>query len=212
MARLTDDALRAMMREERAALAEQLATLSEEQWREPSLCGEWDVEHVVAHLAAGASTGQWAWIRSIVAAGFRPSVHNARRLRAHLGATPAHTLENFRAIVGSTTTPSKHSIAYLGEVVVHGQDICHPLGLPLDPSIEVFAPVAGFFAKRDFAVDSASAVKGLALRATDGSFAAGAGPEVLGPTLALVMVMAGRPAFLPQLDGPGAEILASRIA
>src|SRR5690606_3240607 len=92
-ARLADAELRAMMRDARAALAEDLAGLTQDQWHQQSLCGEWDVEHVVAHLTAGASTGQWAWIRSIVAAGFRPAVHNARRLREHLGATPAQTLE-----------------------------------------------------------------------------------------------------------------------
>ena len=124
--RLSDEELRTLMRAERASLAEHLATLTTAQWRHPSLCGEWDVEHVVAHLAAGASTGQWAWLRSIVLAGFRPARHNARRLREHLGATPTETLENFRAVIDSTTTPSKHSIAYLGEVVVHGQDIYHP--------------------------------------------------------------------------------------
>ena len=209
--RLSDEQLRAMMRAERAMLAEHLATLSEEQWHAPSLCGEWDVEHVVAHLAAGASTGQWAWIRSIVLAGFRPSVHNARRLREHLGASPAQTLENFRRIIDSTTTPSKHSIAYLGEIVVHGQDIYRALGIDYTPAVGVVTPVAGFYASRDFAVNSASVAKGVSLRATDGPFAAGEGPEASGPTLALVMVLAGRPAFLDELSGPGVEVLASRI-
>lgn len=209
--RLTDAELRGMMRDARAALAEDLAGLSEEQWRRQSLCGEWDVEHVVAHLAAGASTGQWAWIRSIVAAGFRPSVHNARRLREHLGATPAQTLERFRATIDSTTTPSKHSVAYLGEVVVHGQDVRHPLGLPGAPPLEALTPVAGFFAKRDFAVDSAKVARGVRLQATDGPFAAGEGPTAEGPTLALIMVMAGRAAYLEHLDGPGVAVLAERI-
>jgi len=86
--RLSDEELRALMRAERASLAEHLATLTTAQWCHPSLCGEWDVEHVVAHLAAGASTGQWAWLRSIVLAGVRPARHNARRLLDHLGATP----------------------------------------------------------------------------------------------------------------------------
>jgi len=209
-ARLTDAELRVMMREQRAALAEHLAGLTDAQWHQQSLCGEWDVEHVVAHLTAGASTGQWAWIRSIVAAGLRPSVHNARRLREHLGATPAQTLERFRDVIGSTTTPSKHSIAYLGEIVVHGQDIAHPLGLPLAPPVEVLTPVAGFYAARDFAVNSATVARGVRLRATDGPFLAGDGPEASGPTLALVMVMAGRSAFLDQLTGPGVEVLRAR--
>ncbi len=209
--RLSDTQLRALMREARTTLADELATLTDAQWHHQSLCGEWDVEHVVAHLIAGASTGQWAWFRSIVAAGFRPAVHNQRRLREHLGATPAQTLENFRAIIDSTTTPSKHSVAYLGEVLVHGQDIRRPLGLPLEPDVAALTPVAGFFAKRDFAVASASVAKGLALRATDGPFTAGGGPGVSGPTLALVMTLAGRPAYLDQLEGPGVAVLEGRI-
>jgi len=211
MTRLSDEQLRTLMRDARGALADELATLSDAQWRHPSLCGEWDVEHVVAHLTAGASTGQWAWIRSIVAAGFRPSVHNRRRLREHLGATPAQTLESFRAIIDSTTTPSKHSVAYLGEVLVHGQDIRQPLGLAHEPPVEALTPVAGFFAKRDFAVASASVAKGLELQASDGPFAAGEGPVVTGPTLALVMTLAGRPAYLDQLEGPGVAVLEARI-
>lgn len=211
-ARLSDEELRAMMREARASLAADLETLREDQWRAPSLCGEWDVEHVVAHLTAGASIGQLAWFRSIIAAGFRPAVHNERRLREHLGATPAETLERFRAVVESTTTPSKHLVAYLGEALVHGQDIREPLGLTTEPSVEALTPVAGFFAKRDFTVNSASAVKGLSLRATDGPFAAGAGMEVTGPTLALVMTMAGRSAYLDRLDGPGVTALRNRVA
>lgn len=210
--RLTEERLRAAMAAERASLAKRLATLTEAQWRHPSLCARWDVEHVVAHLTAGASVGQWAWLRSIVAAGFRPSVHNARRLREHQGTTPAETFEKFRAIVGSTTTPSEHVAAYLGEVVVHGQDICQPLGIDHTPDVEHVTPVLAFYTERDFAVKSASTAKGLSLRASDGPFVAGSGPEVTGPTLSLVMVLAGRPAFLDQLDGPGVDVLAKRIA
>src|SRR5690606_7782235 len=101
--------------------------------------------------------------------------------------------------------------AYLGEVLVHGQDIYHPLGITHAPPPEAVTAVAGFYARRDFAVDSASVAKGLNLRASDGPFEAGTGPEVSGPTLALVMALAGRAAFLDQLEGPGVAELARRI-
>jgi ribosomal protein S18 acetylase RimI-like enzyme len=45
-------ALWALVHRERAALAEDLAGLTVEQWRHGTLCGEWDVEQVVAHLTA----------------------------------------------------------------------------------------------------------------------------------------------------------------
>ncbi|WP_309081107.1 maleylpyruvate isomerase family mycothiol-dependent enzyme [Zhihengliuella sp.] len=198
-------------RTERAALADDLAGLSEEQWRHPTLCGQWDVEDVVAHLTAAASIGQWAWIRSMVAARFRPDVHNQRRLEEQRGATPGETLERFRAVIGSTTAPSGHTPAYLGEVLVHAQDIRTPLGLDHSPGVEALTPVAEFFTANDFTVSSRKAAAGLELRAEDGPFAAGSGPAVTGPTLALVMAMAGRAAYLEELDGPGVPTLRSRI-
>ena len=101
---------------ERAALATDLAGLDAEQWRHDTLCGEWDVEQVVAHLTAAASLNQWQWLRSMLAARFRPDVHNQRRLAEHCGSTPAETLDRFRAVITSTTAPSSHTPAYLGEV------------------------------------------------------------------------------------------------
>ena len=46
MARPQDGHLWGLVQAERAALAEDLADLSAEQWRHATLCGEWDVEQV----------------------------------------------------------------------------------------------------------------------------------------------------------------------
>jgi uncharacterized protein (TIGR03083 family) len=211
MARPQDDELWTLAHSERAALAEELAGLGAEQWRHDTLCGEWDVEQVVAHLTAAASLNQWQWLRSMLGARFRPDVHNQRRLAEHCGSTPAETLERFRAVITSTTAPSQHTPAYLGEVVVHAQDIRQPLGLARTPSIEALTPVANFFAQRNFTVASHTHAADLRLRADDGPFAAGTGPLVTGPTLALVMSMAGRVPYLAELDGPGVPTLRSRL-
>jgi uncharacterized protein (TIGR03083 family) len=211
MARPQDDELWTLAHSERAALAEELAGLGAEQWRHDTLCGEWDVEQVVAHLTAAASLNQWQWLRSMLGARFRPDVHNQRRLAEHCGSTPAETLDRFRAVITSTTAPSQHTPAYLGEVVVHAQDIRQPLGLARTPSIEALTPVADFFAQRNFTVASHTHAADLQLRADDGPFAAGTGPLVTGPTLALVMSMAGRVPYLAELDGPGVPTLRSRL-
>ena len=211
MARTRHDHLWALAHAERAALAKDLAGLGAEQWRHDTLCGEWDVEQVVAHLTAAASLNQWQWLRSMLGARFRPDVHNQRRLVKHCGSTPAETLDRFRAVITSTTAPSGHTPAYLGEVVVHAQDIRRPLGLVRTPSVDALTPVADFFAGRDFAVASRTHVADLQLRADDGPFATGAGPLVSGSTLALVMSMAGRVSYLAELDGPGVRTLRSRI-
>jgi uncharacterized protein (TIGR03083 family) len=142
VAREADETLWSLAHAERSALADDLSNLSSDQWRHTTLCRKWNVEDVVAHLTTAASLNQWQWMRSMLGARFRPNAHNQRRLVEHLGTSPAETLERFRAIVNGSTAPSGHTPAYLGEVVVHAQDIRQPLGLPRTPSIESLTPVA----------------------------------------------------------------------
>jgi uncharacterized protein (TIGR03083 family) len=212
MASSQDDHLWALAHAERAALAEDLAELDDEQWRHRTLCGKWDVEEVVAHLTAAASLNQWKWMRSMLGARFRVDVHNERRMVEQRGSTAAETLDRFRAIINGTTAPSGHTPAYLGEVVVHAQDIRQPLGLSKTPSVDALTPVADFFVRRNFTVASRTAVAGLQLRAIDGPFATGTGPLATGSTLALVMSMAGRAPYLDQLEGPGVATLRARVS
>ena len=211
MARSQDDYLWKLAHAERAALAEDLAGLEPAQWRHDTLCGDWDVEEVVAHLTAAASLNQAQWVRSMLAARLRPDVHNQRRLAEHRGSTPAETLDQFRTIISSTAAPSRHTPAYLGEIVAHAQDIRRPLGLAATPSLDALTPVANFFARRNFTVRSRTHAADLKLRADDGPFAWGTGPLVSGSTLALVMGMAGRVAYLAELAGPGVQTLRSRL-
>ncbi|MEZ0165851.1 maleylpyruvate isomerase family mycothiol-dependent enzyme [Kineococcus sp. LSe6-4] len=206
----TAAALWAATHAERAALADDLAALTDRQWATASLCARWSVEDVVAHLSAAAATGRVRWITSVARARFRPDVHNDRRLAEQRGAGPAGTLARFRTLVPSTTAPLGPVAAWLGEVVVHAQDVRRPLGLTAAPPVPVVTAVARLYAARDVAVDSRTAAAGLSLRASDGPFTAGEGPEVSGTTLALVMAMAGRGAFCDELSGPGARVLRER--
>ncbi|BAD59632.1 maleylpyruvate isomerase family mycothiol-dependent enzyme [Nocardia farcinica] len=197
---------------ERAALADDLATLTDDQWAHQTLCGRWTVEEVVAHLTAAASTGRFRWIASVLSARFDFDKHNDRRLAENRGATPAETLARFRSIIPSTTAASGHTAAWLGEVVVHAQDIRQPLGLTTTPSVEAATDVARFFATTNFTVPSKKSIEGLRLEATDGPFATGRGPLVTGTTVALVMVMAGRVSYCDDLGGAGVATLRDRVA
>jgi uncharacterized protein (TIGR03083 family) len=207
----TREVLQGLITAARADLAEDLAGLTDAQWRTRSLCADWTVEETVAHLTSAALMTPFRWFRSIAGAGFRPDVHNRRRLDEQLGATPAETLAKFRAAVPSTGAPSGHTAAWLGEVVVHGQDVRRPLGLTRTPSVEAMTAVAEFFASRNFAVNSKKVADGLRLEATDGPFTSGDGPLVRGSTEALVMVLAGRPAYLDDLTGDGVPAVRERI-
>jgi hypothetical protein len=52
---------------------------------------------------------------------------------------------------------------------------------------------------------------GLNLVASDVEWAAGDGPEVKGPLIAIVLAITGRRADLDDLSGPGVETLRSRL-
>ncbi|MFC4126929.1 maleylpyruvate isomerase family mycothiol-dependent enzyme [Nocardia rhizosphaerae] len=205
------DEIWAMTHAERAVLARDLAGLESHQWAVPSLCGDWVVEQVVAHLTAVASIGRLRWLVSVLGARFDFDLHNARRLAEHRGATPAETLARFEAVIPASTGPSGHTAAWLGEVVVHAQDIRRPLGITSTPSVRAATVVAEFYATRDFAVPSHSTIDGLRVEATDGPFRTGAGPVVTGPTVALVMAMAGRAAYCDDLTGPGLPSLRDNL-
>lgn len=207
---LSRDALWAAIHAERATLADDLESLDIAAWEAPSLCAAWTIEDVVAHLTAGASTGRLRWLASIAGARFDADVHNQRRLVEQRGETPQRTMERFRAVTDATTAPSGHTPAWLGEIIVHGEDVRRPLGIDRAPPIDAVTAVARFFADRDFTVNSSSAIRGLRLEATDGPFAIGDGPEVRGTTLALTMAMAGREAYVGELTGPGVPLLGSR--
>ncbi|MEU4623348.1 maleylpyruvate isomerase family mycothiol-dependent enzyme [Actinoplanes sp. NPDC023801] len=211
MTHATGTGLWDFIRAARRSLADDLSGLDPAGWHQPTLCTGWDVEHVVAHLTAAATIGRWRWIRSILLAGFRPAVHNERRLREHLGSTPAETLRRFEAIVDATVAPSGDTAAYLGEVLVHSQDIRHPLGIGTEPDVRALTAVADFYARRDFAVPSKTLASGLRLTATDGPFTAGEGATVSGTTLALVMTMAGRRAYIEHLEGEGRDMIIDRL-
>lgn len=211
-ARLSRKELWAAIRTERAALVEDLAALDPAQWMTASLCDRWTVEDVVAHLTAAATTGRVRWIRSVLAARFDFDLHNDRGIAEHRGASPAETLDRFRAVVADTTAASGHTPAWLGEVVVHAQDIRRPLGLPRLPGIAALTAVAEFFVGRDFTVPGKTAAAGLRLEATDGPFRHGDGPLVRGTTEALTMALAGRGSCCDDLEGPGVTTLRARAA
>src|SRR5258708_21175663 len=115
---------------------------------------------------------------------------------------PARPWSRFRRIVTSTTSAPGPTAAWLGEIVVHAQDIRRPLGLVRMPQIGAVTEVARFYARRNFTVAGRTAIEGLRVEATDGPFATGAGPLVTGPTLALTMPMAGRPAHCDARTAP----------
>ncbi len=195
---------------ERAALAADLAELTDEQWATPSLCTDFTVREVLAHLTAAANLNGVRWLAGVIRCRFDFDKQVAVRLAEQLGTTPGETLELFRRIVQSTTKPFLPALAMLGETVVHGEDIRRPLGIRHDYPIEVVTQLAQYYQGSDLVVVAKGRIGGLKLVATDGPFTTGSGSLVSGPTLALVMAMTGRATYCDDLEGDGVELLRSR--
>jgi uncharacterized protein (TIGR03083 family) len=93
------------------------------------------------------------------------------------------------------------------DYLVHGQDIAVPLSrdLPMPPDLSVLAADRVWSSPRMF--HARKKLAGYRLVADDISWTAGQGHEVSGPIGALLLLLTGRPAALPQLSGPGAAYL-----
>jgi uncharacterized protein (TIGR03083 family) len=197
---------------ERAALAADLAELTEQRWTTQSLCDEFTVREVLAHLTAGASLTRVRWMAGVIRCRFDFDRQVAMRLAQQMGATPADTLARFRRVIAGTTKPPLPTVAMLGETIVHGEDIRRPLGIKRDYPVTTLTTVADYYQGSDLPVLTRKRVRGLRLTATDGPFTAGAGPQVSGTTLALIMGMAGRTRYCDELDGDGVASLRQRQA
>ncbi|MEU9635775.1 maleylpyruvate isomerase family mycothiol-dependent enzyme [Streptomyces tendae] len=200
----------ASIRTERAALAADLAELTEARWATPSLCAGLTVREVLAHLTAGASLNSVRWLAGVIRCRFDFDKQVAVRLAEQLGSDPAETVERFRRVVPSTTKPPLPVIAMLGETLVHGEDIRRPLGIRHDYPVDVVTRVAEYCRGSDLVVVAKKRIVGLRLAADDGPFTTGSGPVVSGPTTALVMAMTGREAYCDDLEGDGVELLRGR--
>lgn len=198
---------------ERRALVDDLAPLTDEQWRTPSLCAGWTVQDVVAHVVDTAHTSRLRFVREMVLARFDFDRQNQRGMVRFRGDTPAATLDGLRAAVDLRLTPPAPLDTRLVEAIVHGEDVRRPLGLVRGYDTDAVLAAFRWQARTSPAMGGAKAwFDGLSLRATDADLVHGTGPEVAGPALDLLLASCGRAVALDALTGPGVATLAGRIA
>lgn len=199
----------AAVRAETLDLCDRLAPLTDVQWDSPSLCTEWRIRDVLAHVTAGA---QGHFTAGAVLAGLLRHRFDYNRWIAADGREggqqePAVMLQALRMTADGKQAPSAgKSIRALMHLVIHGQDMCRPLGIHRDVPEVHLVPVADFVAT-SFIFRAGRHIAGLKLTATDADWSRGSGPEVIGPAEALVMAMAGRSAALDDLGGDGVPML-----
>ena len=197
---------------ERAALILDLETLEDESWEQPSLCGEWTVHDVVAHLVDTARTTRLGFVVGLALARFDFDRQNARGVERERGASPRETLERLRRVAPRRSTPPAPLDSRLVEEIVHGEDIRRPLGITRAYPREAVVRALRLQARTPASFGGArETVTRARLVAVDADLSIGEGPEVRGPALSLLLAVTGRRVALDDLDGPGTGVLASTI-
>ena len=204
------DSIWSTIHAERAALADDLASLTPEQWVTPSLCNEWNVHQVLAHLLSAAKMTPAKFVANFAAAGFNFNKFTAKQVAIEAADGPAATLAAFRAATPRRTAPPGPKDTWLGEAFVHGEDIRRPLGITHTYPLPYVTRALAFYARSNTIIGGKTRVAGLTLQATDTAFSAGQGPLVEGPAMSLLLAASGRHSALDELSGPGVPALRGR--
>lgn len=197
---------------EREALGVDLEGVDAGGWDTQSLCAEWKIRHVVAHLVEGGDVKPAPALLGLVASGFNFNRYMSRQAIRAGSASPESLLRRLRATVGvHKTPPLAKPVNMLVDTVCHSADIRRPLDiartLPEETLVEALDGVKGV----GFPLGARTRVAGLRLAATDVAWSAGDGPVVEGPAESLILAMAGRRAGLAELSGEGMTAFSSRL-
>jgi uncharacterized protein (TIGR03083 family) len=210
---MTDDEIWAAIDVHRLRTAELLEQLSDVEWRHQSLCEGWTVEDVAAHL-----TMQQMGLREVLLGavrhpgGMNRMIRQAAKRRARL--PRRQIIAEIRGMVGSR----RHNIGVtcqetLIDILVHSQDIALPLGRRLDVDPDAAAAAAtrvwSYGGNSKAKVFKGIPLEDFRLSATDVAWSIGAGREIEGPILAILLLLTGRLAARPMLSGDGVAVLAS---
>ncbi len=194
---------------ERRALAAQLEGIDDQAWGTASLCADWTVQDVLAHMTATTRLSGVSFFPKLIGSGFSLKKMQARDIARERGSSGSEILERFTGRLGSTGRPPGPLDTMLGEVLVHSEDIRRPLRLTHAYQPEAMVQAADFYKRSNLIVGTKRRIAGVTLRATDAEWTHGDGPAVEGPMLSLLLAMTGRKAALDDLTGEGVAVLRS---
>jgi uncharacterized protein (TIGR03083 family) len=200
-----------MIRAERAGLVDALDKLPEADWDRPSLCTGWSVREVVAHMISSALMTPPKFFGRLISTGFNFQKLTRRDIDAVIaGRSDAQLVDLYRSRIDTRNAPPGPAPSWLGETIVHGEDIFRALGGYREHPVEHVIAVADFYKGSNLLIGAKNRISGLTLKATDTAWQHGTGPEVSGPAIALVLAMTGRKVALDDLTGEGVATLRQR--
>ncbi len=200
-----------MIKMERSSLVDALGKLSDADWDKPSLCTGWTVREVVAHMVSTATMTPPKFFAKLAGSSFSFQAMTRKEIaRVGTGRSGAELVELMRQRIDARTAPPGPATSWLGETIVHGEDVFRALGRYGDHRVEHVVAVADFYKNSNLLIGAKNRIAGVSLRATDVDWQHGSGPAASGPMLALVLAMTGRKAALDDLTGEGVAVLRER--
>ncbi|GAA2828946.1 maleylpyruvate isomerase family mycothiol-dependent enzyme [Crossiella cryophila] len=199
---------------QRLRLADFLESLPEAEWQSRSLCPEWTVYEVAAHMTISTRMTFGGLVKAAIRArGDFDRMEATLAIERAARFTPAELIVQVREHAGSAKrTPGSGLLDPLTDALVHAQDIARPLGRVLAMPVEPTVPALEHVMKSPF-YGARKRFRGMRLVATDVEWTSGEGAdEVRGPVGELLLLATGRAAGLAGLTGAGAERLASAFA
>jgi uncharacterized protein (TIGR03083 family) len=198
--------------DERRGVADLMSGLTDEQLKAQSLCQEWTVHEVFAHLIVPLEVSLPKFMLAMLACGGSFDRANVRLTRQQ-ARRPADAIADVlrRKADARFTPPGSGPEAPLTDLLVHSLDVCWPLGLTraipqerLRTSLSYLMGAPGLVPR--------GTLNGLRWEADDLDWSHGSGPVVSGSARALLLAATGRSAGLGQLDGDGVPALRERLS
>jgi len=201
----------AVIATERRAFADTLESLTPEQWTTPSLCGDWLVRDVAAHLLVGPTASMPEFVVAMATSWFDFDRANRKLTAKRADRSTDEIVALMRTHADSRfTPPGQDWHAPLMDLFIHRLDCLVPLGIPTHRSLDPWREILGFLVEpatqRLFTRRRAPAVT---LVATDVDWVHGSGPRVAGTAESLGLALTRRRAGLAGLSGPGMDVLES---
>lgn len=190
----SDDLIRTMTSEQRAATVALLDNLTDDQWRRMTLCSGWTAEHLAAHLSMSFRIGMprlaLAMLRS--RGNFDKAADSLARRDVNR-MTRAELVDSLRENVTTDWSPPGGDLVdSLCHDVIHGLDLTEGLGVPSTATSEALHVVLQTIRDRDRIAYFGGDLAGRTLVASDVDFQVGDGPELSAPAATVVLVLTGR--------------------
>ncbi|HSR85603.1 MAG TPA: maleylpyruvate isomerase family mycothiol-dependent enzyme [Streptosporangiaceae bacterium] len=177
----------------RRALADALAGLTPEQWHGQSLCAGWTPAHVLAHQTMPFRIPTAEFMSGLQRSGGDFTTFSDQVAARDSTLPPAELISALRDNADTPWSPPGGGLdGALSHDVIHGLDICWPLGIEYDIPSRGLTMVLGSLTSQGDDSLFGVPLAGISVTATDLDWSVGKGAELSGRGRDLVPLLAGR--------------------